>query len=112
MAAIKKDCRRLSYNWEWREGKSIPGGKPWAPRWLIDLIGIDYFGHVTSITLNRTDITHASLEHLKGLTELTSLHLDETKVTDTGLAKLKGLTKLTSLSLGCTRVTDAGKRRN
>ena len=23
------------------------GGTPWAPRWLVDLIGVDFFGHVT-----------------------------------------------------------------
>ena len=27
------------------------GGNPGAPKWLVDLIGIDFFGHVTRVWL-------------------------------------------------------------
>ncbi len=45
--AIRSVGGRVSYSWEWINETSIPGGKPWAPSWLTDLIGVDYFGHVT-----------------------------------------------------------------
>jgi hypothetical protein len=133
VAAIEKVGGSVSYNWEWSNGKSIPGGKPWAPRWLVDLIGVDYFGHVTiawlSPPLNATNATlaavarltrlerlvligtsadDAALAHLKGLGKLSSLNLGFTQVTDAGLAHLKGLSNLSILTLRGTNVTDAG----
>ena len=29
--------------------------KPWAPNWLVKLVGIDYFGHLARIDLLRGD---------------------------------------------------------
>jgi hypothetical protein len=49
VAAIRRAGGSVSYDWEWNNGKSVPGGKPWAPKWLVDLIGVDYFAHVTSV---------------------------------------------------------------
>jgi hypothetical protein len=133
VAAIKKAGGSVYYDWEWRIGKPIPGGRPWAPSWLVDLIGPDYFGHVTHVTLRGppgpTDATLAhvgrltrlqallddsssasdtGLVHLKGLTKLSDLWLNDTQVTDAGLLHLKGMTNLSSLSLDGTQVTDAG----
>ena len=121
VAAIGKAGGIVSYDWEWSNGKSIPGGKPWAPKWLVDLIGVDYFGHVTSVWLEQpaTDgaivevghltqlerlqlvggfVSDGELAHLKGLTKLSNLCLSN--VSDAGLAHLKGLTKLKGLILG------------
>jgi internalin A len=133
VAAIEKVGGSVSYDWGWSNGKSIPGGKPWAPRWFVDLIGVDYFGHVTiawlSPPLNATNATlaavgrltrlerlvligtsadDAGLAHLKGLAKLSSLNLGFTQVTDAGLAHLKGLNNLSILTLRGTNVTDAG----
>jgi hypothetical protein len=132
VAAIRKAGGRVSYNWEWDPGKSIQAGRPWAPSWLVDLIGVDFFGHVTSVDLTgssmttdamlaevgrlnqlqqlsvHTSVTDAGLVHLKGLTNLSSLGVAGTQVTDAGLMHLKGLTNLSLLFLGGTRVTDAG----
>jgi hypothetical protein len=47
VAAIKNTGGSVSYNWEFNNGKPLPGGKPWAPGWLVNLVGVDYFGHVT-----------------------------------------------------------------
>ena len=49
--AIRKAGGSVTYDWEWTGRHRIPGGKPWAPTWLVDLIGFDYFGHVTSVWL-------------------------------------------------------------
>ena len=133
VAAIEKAEGFVKYEWEWRDGKNISGGKPWAPRWVVDLIGADYFGHVTHVGwagplrlpdtvlaevgrlnqlqrlwLNNASVTDAGLEHFKGLTKLSDLRLNRTQVTDAGLEHLKGLTKLSDLWLDRTQVTDAG----
>jgi len=132
VAAIEKAGGWIKYDWEWSNRNDIPGGKPWAPRWLVDLIGVDFFGHVTAViivSLPATDaavaavgrlrrlqvlvvsdsaVTDAGLVHLKGLTNLSALILDGAHVTDAGLVHLKRLTNLSELYLGSTPVTDAG----
>jgi hypothetical protein len=133
VAAIKKAGGSVSYDWAWKDGTSVPGGKPWAPRWLVDLVGVDYFGHVTIVwspprarstdatlaqigrltqlqvlDLPESFISDAGLAHLEGLTNLFDLGLEGTQITDAGLAHLKGLTSLTGLWLEGTQVTDAG----
>ena len=105
--------------------------KPWVPRWLVDRIGIHYFGHVTEALLaapqdapvlqhvaQLSDLQHlhiywsnvgdAQLVHLEALTNLSSLTLRMCPVTDAGLLHLKGLTKLKKLDLRETNVTDLG----
>jgi hypothetical protein len=41
VAAIEEVDGSVRYDWEFRNGRSLPGGKPWAPRWLVNLIGVD-----------------------------------------------------------------------
>ena len=138
VAAIRKAGGTVSNDWEWnysmwKDGKSIRGGKPWAPRWLVDLIGTDFFGHVAVVdcrgastatdatlahvgplnrlqwlTVNHASVSDAGLVHLKGLTNLSVLWLDDTQVTDVGLVHLTGLTSLSNLGLDGIHVTDAG----
>jgi Leucine Rich repeat len=131
IVAIRRAGGSVLYDWEWNNGKSVPGGIPWASKWLVDLIGIDYFAHVTSVSLRPTPsdsaivevgrltqlerlqliggfVSDSELAHLKGLTKLSDLYLSSNHVSDAGLAHLKGLTKLKFLQLGNTRVTDVG----
>jgi internalin A len=132
-ARIRKAGGSVVYEWDWRDGNSNPVGKPWAPRWLVDLIGVDYFGRVTMVQFSSvasaTDasladvghlsglqylgvlspsITDAGLARLKTLRKLSRLYIDSSQVTDAGLAHLKGLNELSVLSLRGTQVTDAG----
>jgi hypothetical protein len=133
VAAIVRAGGAVRYNWEWTNGKAIMGGEPSAPSWLVEFLGVDYFGHVTIVglyspsratyealvqvghltqlqrlTLALSHVDDAALEHLGGLTELTYLDLQQTGVTDAGLANLKGLTNLQVLVLDSTRVSDLG----
>ncbi len=133
VAAIKAADGGVFYDWEWSNGVSILGGKPWSPRWLVDLIGIDYSGHVAfvglvssspatdaairqlgcltrldELNLQHSSVNDVSLAGVEGLTHLSRLHLDYTDVSDAGLAHLKGLTYLSLLNINATRVTDAG----
>jgi hypothetical protein len=133
VAVIEKAGGSVLYDWEWGDGNKIPGGKPSGPRWLVDQIGVDYFGHVTAVEFsmqpgatdstleevghltrvevlyaNSPSVSDAGLAHLAGLRNLSTLDLAGTNVTDAGLAHLKGLTHLKRLYLRGTHVTDAG----
>jgi Leucine-rich repeat (LRR) protein len=132
VAAILRAGGVVEYDWQRANRKSIPGGEPSAPRWLVHLIGGDFFGHVTAVWLsnmketdatladvghlnrleelyiNSQAISDAGVGHLTGLTKLSVISLYRTQVTDAGLAHLKGLNNLSYLGLGGTRVTDAG----
>ena len=90
------------YDWQYSNGRMVSAGRP--PQWLVDLIGIDHFGHVTAVWLTpmASDAVLAQVEHLSRLE-----HLGLWSVSDGGLIYLKKLTKLTALSLYGARITDA-----
>jgi internalin A len=109
VAAIENARGIASYDWQ-RKGQTYsPGAMPDAPRWLVDLIGVDYFGHVTHVAIcypsNTTEVPMAQIEHL---TRLKSLCLSGSTISDEGLAHVTGLTNLSILELTGTRITDAG----
>jgi internalin A len=151
VAAVLRAGGRVRYNWEvpakakptfWggMDGGGMGGGltgqpvansKPPWPRWLVDRMGLDYFGHVVEVdlfghgsdadlesigrlrrlerlVLARSAVTDLGLAHLKELTELQGLYLGATRVSNAGLAHLKGLTRLRGLGLDGTRVSDTG----
>jgi len=51
-AGIRNANGTLLYDWEWYFGEEIPAGKPWAPKRLVDFVGVDYFGNVAEDGLN------------------------------------------------------------
>jgi internalin A len=118
VAAIRNKGDIVFYDWEWSNGKNIPGGKPWARAWLVDRIGVDYFGHVTCVRLTPGEPDDAMILQVGRLTGLQILYHDHagdcvvfsTRLSDAGLAHLKGLTSLSELTLNLndTHVTDAG----
>ena len=119
------------YDTEWDQHLSSSAWKPRWPRWLIDRVGVEYFGNVVFVNLHDrgTDdvlaqvgrLTHlkqlhrpgfavsdSGLAHFERLTSLQLLSLDDTQVTDAGLAHLRELSGLKWLKLTRTKVTDAG----
>jgi hypothetical protein len=122
---IEKVGGKVYYDWEWKETDTsiwISQGGPWAPRWLVRIVGVDYFGHVIRVELNVDDewkegLAAASrlygverltlggqflgakkLAYLKAFRSLKGLtFLGEFQLTDAGLANLKGLTSLEKL---------------
>lgn len=133
VAAIRELGGTVTYDWERKDGRSVPNGRPWAPRWLLDRVGIDYFGHVTQVRvvathelsdadlihishlsqleeldLHRSPITDARLSYLEGLADLQSLTLFHTDVGDRGLVHLRRLNRLRTLSVENTKVTNTG----
>jgi hypothetical protein len=109
VAAVKKNGGSVAYSWNFRDGISIPRGKPWAPRWLVDLIGVDYFGHVTVVELF-PGATDAAVVQVACLSRLEYVYLEGPSIRNARLAHLKGLTKLSVLCLKNTRVTYAGAK--
>jgi hypothetical protein len=131
VATIKRLNGYVLYDWQWKNGRTIESGEPWAPGWLVDTFGVDYFGNVAKadlppgacdddlikvgrlgqlqdLSVSSPRITDAGLAHLQGLTNLSALVLNGTQISDAGLPNLKGLTRLTFLDLDNTRVSDAG----
>ena len=109
VAAINDAGGGVSYDWESNNGKFIPQRKPWAPRWIVDLIGVDYFGHVTQVFLAPSSAApDAVMAHVARLTRVQQLVLTSRRVSDAGLVHLNELTELTVLSVS--QVTDAGLR--
>ena len=132
VAAVRKAGGTVRYSWA--HGNTFPRvGRRWAPGWLVDVIGVDFFDQVFDVNLsgssrsadttlaevgrlsqlqrlwlNDASVTDAGLVHLKGLTNLSTLGLGGAQVSDAGLAHLKGLIKLSRLGLNGTQVTDAG----
>jgi hypothetical protein len=131
VAAIEAAGGRVVYDWQWKRGRRVPGARPWAPGWLVDHLGVDFFGSVIQVFLDdrgtdlelshvgrlrrleildlrSSDVTDAGLGRLGALTRLRQLYLDDTQVTDAGLHHLEGLTNLEVLSLNHTRIDGSG----
>jgi len=60
VAAIRNAGGRVTYDWEWTEQGDIPGGKPWAPRWLTDLVGVDASYVAFTLVRERSESSKAS----------------------------------------------------
>jgi len=109
VAAIKKAGGDVVYDWQ---KKLVREPGPWAPKWLVDRIGVDYFGNVVEVWLAGPRIQGAedALAYVGHLRRLEALWLGPPTMTDAGLAHLEGLTnlKLMNISLSGTRVTDTG----
>jgi internalin A len=133
VTTIENTRVHVAYEWDVTDGHITLRGKPWAPTWLVNLIGIDYFGHVTQVNLTHTPaaidaamapigrltrlrvlnlrntpLSDEDLATFKRLSSLYYLDLQSTKVTDAGMVHIKGLPSLRVLSLRGTRVSDAG----
>jgi Leucine Rich repeat len=82
-----------------------------TPTGLVETIGVDYFRHVTSASLNRgpTDTDgDATLAQVRHFNRLQALRIDGASVSDAGLAQVRDLTELWLLFAGRTQITDAG----
>ena len=101
VAAIRRAGGTLGYEWEVQGGTFLPASqraKPGAPGWLVDRVGVNYFGYVVFVNLLRRG-SDAELAYVGNLGRVESLGLNGTPVTDAGLAHLTGLTRLRELAL-------------
>ena len=109
----------------------IPARKLWAPSWLVERVGLDFFDdviacgkkggsaggvlhHIGKLTrleyldLQGSDFSEGELAHLEGLSRLQTLNLSRSSLTDVGMVHLRDLTGLQNLILLETKVSDAG----
>jgi internalin A len=122
VAAITSVGYHVEYDWEWTNGQRIPGGKPRAPRRLVNLVGVDYFGRVTRVSyFQRGVLSHAKPRALLASTDrvlarpasdgrvqpgdLVTANMSEGNEM---LVYLKGLNELSELDLCHNGVTDSG----
>lgn len=63
---------------------------------------------LSRLSLQRSNVTDADVQHFKGLKKLTTLNLWDTRIGDAGLAEIGGMSALAILQLGDTSTTDAG----
>jgi hypothetical protein len=83
--------------------------KPFWPKWLLDLIGEDFFLRVVGISFDGHNTTDDDVRAIIKLHHLRELDLEYTKITDAGLALVaEHFPKLTRLDLQETRVTPFG----
>jgi hypothetical protein len=107
IAAIEQSGGRVSYDWQWKNGQSIPNDSPGWPKWLVECIGLDYFGSVVGVEL-REQGSDSTLILVGGLNRLEKLYISRSSVTDAGLAHLKALAGLKKLVVYDTPISDAG----
>lgn len=98
VAATKRSGGEVTYSWQKFVG-TFPRGAPPASRWLVDQLGCDYFGHLTTVVLNGPAATDDTTRQVARLGRVRGLIPDDTTVTDSGLAPLRGLIHLDFLSL-------------
>ena len=85
VAAIERAGGWSAYDWEWEDGEKIRNGRPWGPNWLVDLIGIDYFGSVAVVVLPEAG-SDAVLAHIGRLGRVQAVNLSMAPVTDAGVS--------------------------
>jgi internalin A len=105
--AIKKTGGSAWYDWQWKDGLPNPMGELWWPRWMIDRVGVDYFGHVLQARIWDRG-SDEEMAHIGHLGRLDTLDLSGSLISDGGLVHVEGLTRLLALSLANTRISDAG----
>jgi hypothetical protein len=105
VSAIRRDGGFVMYDWEYEGPWDFIGpihssdGKPGAPKWLVDRLGVDYFGHAKSVALGQPG-SPSALRSIGRLSHVERLEVQGPFVTDAGLAHLKGLTNLSYLRIG------------
>jgi hypothetical protein len=123
IVAIEKLGGSLLYDWQMGVAKPRPPAptRPPAPRWLYQLLGVDFFsnpygiqpggpGESDPFADEPMSCTDDDLVHLRHLEKLEFLALNDAPISDKGLAHISVLTRLTSLGLNGTRITDDGLR--
>lgn len=124
-AAVQRDAVRAIeaaggtalYNFQDTQPSPSPSRPP-GPKWLVDLVGVDFLANVTSVSFPMTRKgaiaptpaqADALLAAVGRLHRLEKLNAPSLRATDVGMAHLAGLTRLRSLAIvGTPRLTDAG----
>jgi hypothetical protein len=109
--AIEQAGGEVFFDYQYRDGKVIPEGKPREPLWLRRWLGDEFFHDVVrvdfSMTGSRVNVAMSGVEQFDRLEELDFIG---SKLDDTGLSHVKGLKALRVMELFMTDVTNVGLR--
>jgi hypothetical protein len=129
VAAIERNGGDAYYDWQIRRGRADPQARPWAPKWLVDSMGIEYFGNVVEVYGTITDsellqatrlrnlrslvamkwaVSSRGLACLEKLNQLEALIVDGSEFSDEDLVHVRGLARLADVWLAGTKVTNRG----
>jgi hypothetical protein len=75
VAVITRSGGEVGYNWSWSNGRFIRNGTPWCPKWLADLIGVDYFGSAVLVFFPNDGGSDADLVYIGRLARLDTLDI-------------------------------------
>jgi hypothetical protein len=103
--AILKSGGTVAYDYECdKSGKVMPSTEPFAPIWLRNLLGDDFFYDIVYAEVSND----TALAQLQNFPQLKWLQAIQSGITDNGMQHLGTLTQLKRLSLEYTQVTAAG----
>ena len=121
VAAVKSHGGWVHFDYEFVGGKLTKGREPWAPRWLREILGDEFFREIEYVSLVYDDSTgkrydnenFSSCDDLLALLVrqpgIKKLFLHGTQATDTGLEHVGKMTGLDALYFwDATSITDAG----
>jgi hypothetical protein len=128
IAALGQLGASITFDYQVLDEDSFPGGEPWAPAWLRNYAGDEYFQEITGVDFQycRQTVKDADLAPLLGLDRLETVGLGrrlafnlfrgnddgpDDGVGDAGLDFLRRSPRLRKLDLANTNVTDAGLAR-
>ena len=106
VAAIQAAGGRNMYDWEWENGYPMKNEGPRAPKWLVDRLGIDYFGSVVYVEFNVFDTYGMAMRQDAGF-DASGLQSYRRRF-DAALAQVGRLRRLEELRLSSSEVTDDG----
>ena len=98
----------VQYDWQYRDFADSGNIPPPGSKWLLDLVGPDYFHDVTLIQFksNPTPLDEALVVRFGELRQLEVLRLGlAPAISDDGFARLSGLTRMQKLNLSGTGVS-------
>ncbi len=108
VAAIIKSGGQVVYDGNWDTGGGESDGFL-RPKWLVDLIGIDYLSNVTEVSLNGGAYdADPEMIHIGRLTRINKLIIRYSSITDAGLRPLRSLKNLKQVFLRCAPICDEG----
>jgi hypothetical protein len=109
VAAIQRAGGSVKYDWELKNGRPNPSGRPKAPKWLVDQLGPDYFANVVQAQLARA-ASDEQMVLVAKLKHLDTLVLRNSSPSSEGLAQLEGLSDLRHLSIFYSKFSDDGMK--
>ena len=65
----------VQYDWQSSHSRAGTRTGPWAPKWLVERAGVDFFSHVTAVEITAHETTNLEMRHIGNLTRLEKLRL-------------------------------------